>query len=912
MIGEYHNDEDPGTTLSLVRPDDVECEERFVFFRLRSDGIVCSANSLKGNSYDCLSLECINCNEWDRQKNLMTIHGLLLNKGNTTESAERCHRYIQEYLKFVKYTGLNGLYVKDKKWVHYRWAIANIVCDTVAQEELNGLLGKKLSPYPCLFDRECKAQRFCPESYSFTDICSPASLSGKTGLHVIGQPLNHLHPKSFYRCPSLVYHLNGNVGLLFGKHNLSEDQRNEALTLNTFFQQFPETSFHQWTPNTISPAANQLYLQKELTETVNSDMSEEEECSDHSCQDDNESVTSSDSFIENEFVEDDECHDSDDERLNVTNDDDDAQDGDYDVERSSLHDNSVDCSFGIQNRMSNEDNDSFYYCYTDCNIDEEELKKAFPNSSSSELKKIKRFLASRDERMIPSSHIRLDECIIPREGEREIVDSQHNMANIAYMFIRILNNELPSPIAKRNVGIILDKTVRQAIFNDDMDVYSSYTLYPDFSDIVQKAKQRIRQLKLPSELNWIKEDILETKHFKALSNYRDILFLFSFYHVIFQDSMYHPVIFLFKLIFDDLDYFYNFYGDLDDLAKHQANFNVYSGLLQGELAPGYLTYSLHNAIHYYQSVVCGGEVSLNACFISEHFYSIPKMNVCKGMNPELAAGKRQHYYHTSLLIANIADQYSDYPITKRKYSREYVIYGRNVISLFNDDFLTLFLRFTKLNICDDIKYELDPSIPHVTFLDTVLNRRSHLSESNLELLISSYMTYETTGSYDKIIIQKKSPSLYSSLVGGNYCVDLPGKIEEYPYKYQRLATTRSLDGTQHLFIVVGFISVPLNNDNLYHQALCIKVNTTSSSSFSQTLHSGFIERNEFERCLKDLQIIPISIKRLVFRSVVVYEHKDHYSYSIFKLNLHQWKAENHGIADYLSPKMITRSNTNKK
>lgn len=930
MIGEYQEDHQD-STISLVHPPDVECEERYIFFRLRFDGVVCSENSLKGNSYDCLSLECINCNEWDRQKNLMTIQGLLLNKGNTPESVERCHQHVQEYLKFVKYTGLNGLYVKEEKWVHYRWAIANVVCDTVAQEELNGLPGKKLSPYPCLFNKECKTQRFCLDSYSFTDLCSPAPISGKSGLHVIGQPLNHLHPNSLYRCTGLVYHLKDNTSQFLRKYStLTEEQLGELSTLKSFFSQFPDSAFHQWTPNSISPEAGYAHMRRELVEIDDSGMNKEDEncesendsdsSSDgeveegHECQDDHEPGGLFDSFIDNEFVEEErECQDEQDEQLNVDDDENDNDDCDYDLER---YRSSTNVSFNVQNRMNDEDNESFVYRYTTSNIDniEEIVKNAFPYSSSSEQKKILNLLASRDEHMIPNSTIKLGDCIIPREGEREIVDSQHNMANISLMFIRILNNELPSPITKKSIAIVLDHHVRNVIFGNKGESFLTFTLYPDFADIREKAKQRIRQLKtLPTDLNWINEKILETKHFRALSNYRDILFLFSFYHFIFQDSMHHPVIFLFKLIFDHLDIFYNFYGDLDDLAKYQANFDVFCGLLQGELAPGYLTYSLHNALHYHQSIVCGGEVSLNSCFISEHYYSIPKMSVCKGMNPELAAGKRQHFYHTSLIVANIAEPHDVYPSTSKTLSQRYIIYTKNIYDLFKDDFLKAFHLFTKLNICDDIKYEADSSIPHITFLDTVLNKHSYLSESNLFSLVKAYDTNETTGFFDKIHFKNTPMKLFASLHGGKYSVDLPGSIENKPFMYQRLATTRSLDGVQHLFIVVGFISTPLVNDSVYHQALCIRVNTTSSSSFSQTLHSGFIKRNEFERCLTELHIIPISIKRLVFKSVVVYDYNEgFFSYSLKKLVLRQWKAENHNIVEFLRDRIETRKSNNVK
>lgn len=52
-------------------------------------------------------------------------------------------------------------------WHHWRWFISSIVCDTVAEEELEGCSGKKNSTFPCLYDRECQRLRLSLDTYGF-------------------------------------------------------------------------------------------------------------------------------------------------------------------------------------------------------------------------------------------------------------------------------------------------------------------------------------------------------------------------------------------------------------------------------------------------------------------------------------------------------------------------------------------------------------------------------------------------------------------------------------------------------------------------------------------------------------------------------------------------------------------------
>ena len=79
------------------------------------------------------------------------------------------------------------------------------------------------------------------------------------------------------------------------------------------------------------------------------------------------------------------------------------------------------------------------------------------------------------------------------------------------------------------------------------------------------------------------------------------------------------MIFLFKVIFDYLSYFFNFNGYLNELIVNQVNYNVIVRLLQSELASSVLSVSLHNSCHDEKSIIIIllGDAKNSNCNLSE-------------------------------------------------------------------------------------------------------------------------------------------------------------------------------------------------------------------------------------------------------------------------------------------------------
>lgn len=136
-------------------------------------------------------------------------------------------------------------------------------------------------------------------------------------------------------------------------------------------------------------------------------------------------------------------------------------------------------------------------------------------------------------------------------------------------------------------------------------------------------------------------------NYKTINDHNDILFLCGFYYYLFQDRMDIPVILLFKVIFDYLIYFFNFNGDLKELIKNQANYNVIMGLLQNELGPAALSISAHNSCHYAMSVVLNGDLIVTSCFHSERMCQVIKKNCFSGSSPHLTCGRRCLTYNVA-------------------------------------------------------------------------------------------------------------------------------------------------------------------------------------------------------------------------------------------------------------------------
>lgn len=94
----------------------------------------------------------------------------------------------------------------------------------------------------------------------------------------------------------------------------------------------------------------------------------------------------------------------------------------------------------------------------------------------------------------------------------------------------------------------------------------------------------------------------EQNHMSITNN--TMIFVFAFFAYAFQDSMDDLIVFAMKNIVVCLSYMFNFNGDIRLLQYTQLLINYFSGMLEGQVAPSSVSYSLHANEHLAESILC--------------------------------------------------------------------------------------------------------------------------------------------------------------------------------------------------------------------------------------------------------------------------------------------------------------------
>lgn len=843
---------DENSTVSFVPPTKGSIEDHFVNYRLRADGIKCYDTSNRVESFYVISLEVVNCNETDRELPHMTCYGLLFPKSGEAGKMIDGFSMIDYYLRVVMVTGRVGVYIKKRVsseksvWYHWRWFISSVVCDTVAQEELEGCVGKKNGSFPCLYCDNCQRMRFGLDSYALQHMKAPVPILCWQRLSLIGEPLDFLHPNNMYRCASLIYHLDKNV---FDEYmsskglSLQPDQVNEIKTLRLLFSVFPKRYLHQYLPIALSPVD---WIQYRINKVLSI------------CPD-----------IQVEQLENTEGSASSNQTVN-----------DADEEVSNVNE-------AAMTRIGE-------YCSLEdvaC-LQEKEIRNCM--NSLSKNPSLERIVGTIEQPNNYDKVLKLEKNILVPPKYREGVDSMHNVYNVCKLFIEIINNVTPS---NDSVDSILDCYVRNALYGSARDSPKDWTLFPDFSDVLHNANVRRRELGriLGNNASFLRDDLLKPSHFKTINDHNDILFLCGFYYYLFQDSMDIPVIFLFKVIFDYLIYFFNFNGDLKELMKNQVNYNVIMGLLQNELGPSALSISAHNSCHSGMSAVLHGDLIVTSCFHSERMYQVIKKNCFSGPSPHITCGRRS--------LANVVSRSVVYGQQNQKHNQK-ALSTSNCLSI-NEVFVScgdgtvvsiplekgILGSIVKMNVYDDIRYYKDSTYARNTFFDVLLEKNIGLDSRVLGQMIRDYGSSCSEQIQSIHVNTSVDLSVFSNVCFGNEKVTVSTRLLDRNglLDSRRIAITRSFKGELVLLWVIGFVTHVINNVK-YGSALCIKIPTISGSSFVRTSLYGFINQQEFLESLKNPVVLPVSLYKLHFDKVAIIPFGNDTSYVVLKLCQRQFKV----------------------
>ena len=220
--------------ISFHHPGVEEVEDIFITLTLHVDGKPATLFSGFSNDYYVFSFRILNANSRDLNTLALTQQALVIPKpfnkkgspvekdnrnddDNGEESTERpqwskrVEHIVDALLLDATVTGLCGVYLKVKdKWKHLRWAILTISGDSVAEEEILGMVNKRFSKFPCIFGQWCKQDKFCMETMTYQDLSAVPS-RGKQW-HCSSHALRMFEPRSAA----------AHIGALAGIYNLNE------------------------------------------------------------------------------------------------------------------------------------------------------------------------------------------------------------------------------------------------------------------------------------------------------------------------------------------------------------------------------------------------------------------------------------------------------------------------------------------------------------------------------------------------------------------------------------------------------------------------------------------------------------------------------------------------------------------
>ena len=445
------------------------------------------------------------------------------------------------------------------------------------------------------------------------------------------------------------------------------------------------------------------------------------------------------------------------------------------------------------------------------------------------------------------------------------LDAMHNVSNICILFIRIINDDIG---VEKQTERFFNSFVSQVPFGGKdqlsipMHLDKEKTLCPSFSGVLEKAK--IRMEKLKKMLN-LRDNLLELSHFKNTTTHNGILFLTSFYNYLFIDSMNIPFIFLFKIIFDYLIDFFNVNYDMKSIVEKQRNLDIVIGLIQNEVLPFYIKYSLMNALYYLRSILNCGDCRVTCSYLSESGYSNTTNNVYACGSPGENASRR--LILMALFSSYVEKDVENIPFKPSSNNSNYFL---NVLGIeLNKDTLT---AVAKCNLYDEYMYYVDSLYDREIFADILLQRNIGVNTEGINSSINEYLG----GKDFPIEVIDISPILYE-MERTNSSPRIIIDINDYSFFNgqlfdKRLAYTRTKNGRIVVFYIIGFVDV-----NVYQQSfinvLCLEVPYVSGSSLVNTPHYGFLNIEKFTESLDNPKIYLISKKRLHIGSLMTYNNE---------------------------------------
>ena len=347
------------------------------------------------------------------------------------------------------------------------------------------------------------------------------------------------------------------------------------------------------------------------------------------------------------------------------------------------------------------------------------VKKANPSMSSSQLKP---FLQTGKGNSKQYESFLDGNLVVPTE-HCLCLDGMHNLSNICQIFINIVSGRDNCSELKE----INEKVCK--ILNFDP---SQWTICPSFKNVYDSAVIRHKEL---MSRKLVTKDLLNPTDFTRATTYERIMYLFSFYSYLFQDSMNVPFIFFFKIIIDYLAYFINVNYDIQTLVEKQREFNIVLGFLQNEVLPLYLKISIYNAMYYARCIFNCGDMPANCCWLQESFYELTRDNYYGCRNPEYNTSFRlmmlSMIYQDRMYESKVADKTVVYRVRRETITIPLL---QRIIVVSGESIKNCFI----CNFYDELMYYIDSFYKRNTFLENIMKENIGINSNSINNKAEEY------------------------------------------------------------------------------------------------------------------------------------------------------------------------------
>lgn len=638
--------------------DGGHCVDEMAFFVVHVDGIQCATTSGKANDFLCLTLELVNCNECDRESRSMTLFSCVMQNRKDQFSKQRFLSFLDEYILLNSAAGKAGVYMwYNGEWHHWRWCLAGICADSVAQEEVMEFVNKKMSSHPCWFDEGCKRQRLNLSEYMLQEMNAPSIQGMKSSLSILPPASLSMHECCGYRLMGFLAHCKEKsiVELMEGFGKLSAMQEKEVLAVRSLFNLFPECSLCQWMPISTNPLF-MYYWRKEVNEKL---------------------------FLETVR--------------------------------------------GEEGAMEEQGEEG---CISTTCLQEMVLQEEGVNETAFVSKECKRYMGGIDV-LTSVPRIASPEKFFPMPSKYcRTIDSMHLVKNTVLAFLqffyrrRSMKDVMNTLLCPMLAGVVSPASLMNEAF--------PRLQVPKW--VLDCAAKRLQEISKTKEWDYVSPDILIPSVFSSLKTHDCLVFAFSLFPYVFQDSYCVPAVFAAVNIMEAVECIFSFSGDLRELSEAQALIGFFLSMFQGEVAATDITISLHTLCHLAKSIRFSGNADRNNCFNQEYMYQFPKIAMQAGCNPSKRIQKILRVQHACSIFNEKEKQ--------KEVETEVACPAADVHSQWIKSHIDteVYKTLTKWNAYDDSVFFDNDLMEYNTLFDQVVKKiRDKCSGEEIKSLISSYV-----------------------------------------------------------------------------------------------------------------------------------------------------------------------------